>query len=305
VKYLIIGTGGTGGSIGGFLAMKGHDVTFISRGANLEAFKKNGLELKSGVKGNHQITDINFVSADDYKDKADVIFVCVKSYSVSTIIDLVEKATHKDSIIIPIMNGYNMGDSISKEITLGHAIEGCIYISAFVESPGTIVQLGQLFKVVFGQKSTQSIDTSKLKEIQTDLQESGIDTILSENIERDTFKKFTFISAYAACGAYYDITAEGMQREGEYQETFKGLCKEIETIGQALNLELDVDIVEANMNILHSLTPDTTASMQKDMKAGKAYEMDGLVFETYRLGQAHGISTPNYKKIASHFNFSK
>ena len=216
-----------------------------------------------------------------------------------------EKAAHDETIIIPIMNGYNMGASISKHLSVGHAIEGCIYISAFVESPGTIVQLGSLFKVVFGQKADQQINTDKLKHVKNDLEESGIVTLLSEHIERDTFKKFTFISAYAACGAFYDITAKGMQEETEYRQTFIGLCKEIEQIGKALNLELDVDIVEANLNILHSLTPDTTASMQKDMKAGKAYEMDGLVFETVRLGRQLGVKTPNYNKIAKHYNFIK
>lgn len=305
MKYLIIGAGGTGGSIGGFLAMKGHDVTFLSRGENLKSFKQNGLILKSGIKGEHQIKSINFLSAEDYKEKADVIFVCVKGYSVESIIPIIKKAVHNETIIIPIMNGYNMGATISNELSVGNAIQGCIYISAFVESPGTIVQLGQLFKVVFGQNSRQNIEAELLNNIQKDLQESGIETLLSEHAQRDTFKKFTFISAYAACGAYYDITAEGMQKDTDYRATFIGLCKEIEQIGKALKLDLDVDIAEANLKILQSLTPDTTASMQKDMKAGKAYEMDALVFETLRLGQELGIETPNYKKIAMHFNFDK
>ncbi len=303
MKYLIIGTGGTGGSIGGFLAMNGHDVTFLSRGANLKAFKEDGLLLKSGIMGEQRINTIKVVSADTYTDKADVIFVCVKGYSLESIRPIIKKAAHKESIIIPIMNGYNMGEALSKDLSVGSAIEGCIYISAFVESPGTIVQLGPLFKVVFGAKSTQNIDNERLRKIQADLQGSGIETLLSDHIERDTFKKFTFISAYAACGAYYDITAAGMQEEGDYRQTFIGLCREIEQIGQALKLDLDVDIVETNLEILHSLTPDTTASMQKDMKSGKPYEMDGLVFETLRLGRQLGIETPNYKKIATHYNF--
>ncbi len=43
MKYLIAGTGGTGAAIGAFLASEGKDVTFIARGAHLEAMKKNGL----------------------------------------------------------------------------------------------------------------------------------------------------------------------------------------------------------------------------------------------------------------------
>jgi len=305
MKYLIVGTGGTGGSIGSFLAMAGKDVTFISRGKNLERFKEEGLFFKSGIKGDHQIKNARFVSEEEYTEKADVIFVCVKGYSVKNILSIIEKAAHEKTVIIPIMNGYNMGATISRDLKLGQALEGCIYISAFVESPGTIVQLGPLFKVVFGQTEGQTVDRSILEAIKNDLADSGVDTTLSSDIQRDTFKKFTFISAYAACGAYYDITAEGMQGDTEYRVTFMDLCKEIEGIGKGLGLNLDVDIVEANLTILHSLTPDTTASMQKDMAAGRKCEMDGLVFQVIRLGKSLGITTPVYDKIGKHFGFEK
>ncbi len=303
MKYLIIGSGGTGGSIGGFLGLSGKDVTFISRGANLKAFQEHGLYLKSRIKGDHCIKNIKFTSEEAYQDQADVIFVCVKSYSVAAIIRLIEKAAHQDTVIIPIMNGYQMGESISQKTSVGHPIEGCIYISAFIEKPGVIVQLSDLFRVVFGPNATQSANQTILQTIVEDLRSCGIDAILSDNIQRDTFKKFTFISAYAACGAYYDIPAGEMQQNERYRNTFIDLCKEIEAVGQALNLELDIDVLETNLRILDSLTPDTTASMQKDMKAGKTCEMDSLVFETLRLAKSLHIPAPNYSKICEHFGF--
>ena len=50
-KYLIIGTGGVGGSIAGFLALGGKDVTCIARGEHLETIRREGLYLRSGVLG--------------------------------------------------------------------------------------------------------------------------------------------------------------------------------------------------------------------------------------------------------------
>ncbi len=52
-KYLIVGTGGVGGSIAGFLALAGKDVTCIARGKHLEAIREKGLHLRSDLKGNH------------------------------------------------------------------------------------------------------------------------------------------------------------------------------------------------------------------------------------------------------------
>ncbi len=44
-KYTIVGTGGTGGAIGSYLAKAGKDVTFIARGNNLKAMNESGLKV--------------------------------------------------------------------------------------------------------------------------------------------------------------------------------------------------------------------------------------------------------------------
>ncbi|MDE2802550.1 MAG: 2-dehydropantoate 2-reductase, partial [Chloroflexota bacterium] len=43
MKIAVYGTGGVGGYFGGRLARAGEDVTFIARGAHLEAIRANGL----------------------------------------------------------------------------------------------------------------------------------------------------------------------------------------------------------------------------------------------------------------------
>ena len=90
LKYLIAGTGGVGGSIAGFLALAGKDVTCIARGEHLAAIREYGLRLHSDLKG-EQTLKIPAYTAEEYAAlasssadcKADVIFVCVKGYSVT------------------------------------------------------------------------------------------------------------------------------------------------------------------------------------------------------------------------------
>ena len=45
MKIAIIGAGAIGGYVGVKLALAGEDVTFIVRGANLEAIRNNGMKL--------------------------------------------------------------------------------------------------------------------------------------------------------------------------------------------------------------------------------------------------------------------
>ena len=43
MKFAILGAGGTGGCVGGYLAHAGNDVTFLARGAHLATMQKDGL----------------------------------------------------------------------------------------------------------------------------------------------------------------------------------------------------------------------------------------------------------------------
>ena len=95
-----------------------------------------------------------------------------------------------------------------------------------------------------------------------------------------------------------------MQEEGKYRQTFRKLCEEIKEIGNKLEIQLEVDITRANLKIVDSLTPDTTASMQKDMTNGRKTEMDGLVFEVVRLANKLEIHVPFYSMIAKHFGYT-
>lgn len=45
-RYLIVGAGGTGGSIAGYLAHAGYDVTVIARGKHLTAMREHGLQIQ-------------------------------------------------------------------------------------------------------------------------------------------------------------------------------------------------------------------------------------------------------------------
>ena len=302
MKYLIIGTGGIGGSLGGFLASKGNNVTFIARGSTLEILKNQGLKIKSGIKGEMQLPKVNAFSGEEYDDKADVIFVCVKDYSLDSVIPLIKKASYKNSIVIPLLNGYGVGENISRKLNSLHVVDGCIYISAFIEAPGSIIQLGSLFKLVFGTRKGVNIDPALLNNIKNTLIDCGIDAILSDKIETEVFKKFSFVSPCAACGAFYDIPIGPMQKVGKYRETFLKLCQEIKEIGNRLNLDFDGDLVEINFKILDTLMKDTTSSLQKDIKAGNNTEMNSLIFNVVRLAENLGVDVPVYRKIADFFD---
>ena len=301
-NILIVGTGGVGGSIAGFLALDGHNVTCIARGEHLKSILDNGLYLKSDLKGEHFL-NVKACTAEEYNDKADIIFVCVKGYSLDdSIKSVIEKAAKEDTLVVPILNVYGTGTKISNMVPEVTVLDGCIYIVGFVSGKGEITQMGKIFRLVFGARKEAPVEMSRLEEIQSMLVHAGIKADLSDDINRDTFVKWAFISAMACTGAYHEVTMGALQHEGEERDTFIGLSRESAQIAEKCGIIFKEDPIKYNLMVIDKLDPESTASMQKDIEKGHQSEIKGLLFDMIELGEKYDIDMPTYRKVVKKFS---
>lgn len=301
MKYLIIGSGGTGGAIGGFLALAGNDVTLIARGSHLDAIKRSGLKLKSGIKGDVVIKNIKVCTMEEYSETPQVAFVCVKGYSLDDARKLLERCADENTIIIPVLNIYGTGEMLRNALPGKHVLDGCIYITSYISAPGEISHGGKLFKVVFGENDGSRSEV--LDKIAAELTESGIRAEIPDDIKSACYEKFTLISMMATAGAYFDTDCGHLNADSEKREFCRSLLNESTAIAKALGLKLSDNIIEKNMHYLETAAPETTASMQKDLKKGGKSEVDGIVFEPVRLGRRCGVETPAFLKAAVALGF--
>ena len=300
MNYLVVGTGGVGGSIAGFLALADKEVACIARGKHLEAIRRQGLHLKSDLKGEHYLSLPAF-TAEEYTGQADVIFVCVKGYSIDSIADVLRRAARPDTLVIPILNVYGTGPRIGHLVPGVNVIDGCIYIVGFVSGEGEVSQMGNVFRMVIGARPEQGIPTERIEAIAEEVRTVGIKVDVSDDINRDTFVKWSFISAMACTGAYFDVPMGEVQHEGEVRDTFIGLSRESSEIGRRLGIPLPDDLISYNLNIIDKLDPHSTASLQKDIARGHQSELQGQLFDLITLGEQLKVDMPTYKKVTEKF----
>lgn len=297
MKYLVIGAGGTGGSIGAYMTEAGKDVTLIARGEHLKKMQQQGLRMETTAKGDYTVYPIQVRDMEHYEEQPDVIFVCVKGYSLQEVVPFIRRVAKESTIVIPILNIYGTGGKLQEQLPELLVTDGCIYIAGEVKEPGTILLKGNIFRIVFGVRNPEEL-RPELFQIAKDLQESGIDGVLSDNIRRDALQKFAYVSPMAACGLYYHVSAGEIQKTGEPRDTFVKLIKEVDALAVAMEVPFLVDIVTTNLQILDALTPEASTSMQRDIYAGKSSEIDGLIYEVVRMGQQYGVPTPVYEMVA-------
>ena len=316
MKYIIIGAGGTGGILGFYMTKAGKDVTLIARNAHLEAMKKQGLSVQKMWTNETETIPVSAESMESYEakgEKADVILVCVKKYSLDSCIPFIQNISHKNTIVVPVLNVYGTGAYLQEKLPKILVTDGCIYVSANIKQAGVLLQHGEILRVFFGVREKEDLKKLNgqldgeykaerlLKKIAQDFKDSGIDGILSDNIKRDALTKFSYVSPIGTAGLYLHAVAGDFQREGEARELFKTLIREIVTLANAMGITFEEDLVERNLKILSNLPEEATTSMQRDVMEGKQSEIDGLVYEVVRMAEKYGAEVPAYRRAAEKF----
>src|SRR5215813_2645622 len=124
-----MGSGGLGGYFGGLLVQAGEDVTFIARGANLDALRTHGLRVQSRLTGDFTRP----VSAtDDLKSigKVDLILFSVKTYDLEAAAACLPCLIGPHTMVLPLQNGIESSERLARILGPTPVLGGTAYVIA-------------------------------------------------------------------------------------------------------------------------------------------------------------------------------
>ena len=76
----------------------------------------------------------------------DVIFVCVKRYSLDDAADSYKRTADPHTVVISILNIYGTGGKLQEMLPDLTVTDGCIYIASQIKEPGKILMSGKIFR---------------------------------------------------------------------------------------------------------------------------------------------------------------
>ena len=129
MKIAIMGTGGVGGYYGGLLARRGHDVTFIARGAHLKAIQEEGLRLNS-VHGDYHIFPAKATDEPIEIGPVDVLLFCTKTYATADGARQIKPIVKPETTVMSLQNGVESAEQIGTIIGMGNMIGSTTWISS-------------------------------------------------------------------------------------------------------------------------------------------------------------------------------
>ena len=202
------------------------------------------------------------------------------------------------TVAIPLLNGVSAPAILEKHLPGCDVLGGCVYISAHVEKPGTVRQVGSVQRVLFGKQGIEKEENAaRYGYIQRMLAKSGMDVALTEQIDVEMWSKFVFLSPFAGVTTLFKRSISEVLADSESFETVKRMIGEIEALARAKNIPLPKDIAEVTLEKAQAFAPLTKTSMQVDREKGRPMELEHLIGYVCREGAALGISTPTYNTV--------
>ncbi len=296
-NYLIIGAGGSGGVLAHDMTRAGLYVTSIARGEHLRAIRANGLTIRRPWNRTSECLKIKATDMQHYSERPDVIFLCVKDYSLKDCYSFIRSVSKRSTIVIPLLNGLISSRKVREDLPEYTVPGGLIYVSANISEPGYVEQHGKLVRVAFGMQNEKDKREIPFL-VSEDMKSRGLDVKFTETIERDIFEKFSYVSPAGTAGLFYGAAAGDFQKPGEPRTMFMTMIREIMTLAFAMGCPFEDDYVKMNLEIMDGLLPSATTSMQRDVTAGRTSEIDALLFEVLRLGKKYRVSMPAYEMAA-------
>jgi 2-dehydropantoate 2-reductase len=312
MKICIVGAGAIGGMLGVKLALTGHDVTLILRGANLEAVQQNGLTLIE-ENGNELLAKPIKATANlAQAGVQDLIILGLKAHQVSAVAADLPPLMHSGTRVVTMQNGIpwwyfhklpgnytgmpvravDPDGLIAQSIPIDSVIGSVVYPASEVIRPGVI-------KVIEGNRFTlgeiDGTDTPSLRAISDAFKAAGFKAPVSTDIRSEIWLKVWGNLSFNPISALTHATLEDICLYPPTRALAASMMTEAQTIGEKLGVQFKVSL-EKRIAGAQAVGAHKT-SMLQDVEQGRALELQALVASVLELGQITHTPTPTIEAV--------
>jgi len=307
MKIAIVGAGAIGGYVGTQLAHAGEEVTFIARGATLEALRTRGIRLVMGDGSERAVPQVNATSDYAAAGAHDVVILAMKAHQVEAVAAEVPKLFGPDTLVVPMQNGipfwyfHRHGGplegskvrSVDPTGVIGENIPceriiGCVvYPAAELVAPGVVKHIeGDRFPV--GEPDGSS--SERVKRLSDCFTRCGLKAPVLDNIRAEIWLKLWGNLTFNPISALSRATLAAICQYPPTRGLSHGMMTEAQSVAGKLNISFRVPIekrIAGAERVGHHKT-----SMLQDVEAHRPLETDALLGSVIEMARLTDTPTP-------------
>jgi 2-dehydropantoate 2-reductase len=312
MKVAVIGAGAIGGLVGARLALAGEEVTFIVRGASLEAIHSRGFKLIA-PDGSEQVAN-DVAATNDYAAAGpqDLVVLATKAHQLEAIVADLPALIGPETVIVPMQNGIpywyfhrHGGEyegrpvrSVDSHGRLAESIAparvlGCVvYPASELVSPGVVKHVeGERFPL----GELDGSISERAQRVAAAFERAGFKAPLLPDIRAEIWLKLWGNLTFNPISGLTRSTLLDICRHPEGRELAAGMMREAAEVASKLGIRFRVSL-EARIAGAEKVGRHKT-SMLQDIEAGREPEIDALVGSVAELGRLTETPTPRIDTV--------
>lgn len=294
----IAGIGGVGGYYGALLANAYQQsphvkVSFIARGAHMQAIKENGLLLEKDS-GNITAHPHTVTYNPALLGPLDLIIFCCKGYDLPAFAASFAPCITPNTVLLPLLNGVGATQVLQQLYPQARTLYGCTYLVSKITAPGTVKMIGDMNQLLFGNPNMPDQELEKIDNI---LKATGANISRHHNIQQKLWEKFSFISPIATATSGLNSTIDAIIADDNKKTTLTNLMQEVLLLATAEGITLPADTLDTNLARAAKMPAGATSSMHNDFKAHKNTELEMLTGYVVQQAATHHLHLPTYHHL--------
>jgi 2-dehydropantoate 2-reductase len=312
MKVCIVGAGAIGGMLGVQLALTGEQVTFICRGANLEAARGNGIRLILEDGSERHACPVS--ATDQIADAGvqDVVILAMKAHQVAPVANEVRTLFGPETVVVTMQNGIpwwyflrlpgphqgtrieavDPGGVIAASIEVDRVIGCVVYPASEIIAPAVIRQIeGNRLSV----GELDGADTPRVKRIAELFRKAGFKSPVTTDIRSEIWLKLWGNVTFNPISALCHATLVDICQFPASRQLAARMMLETQRIGEQLGVHFRVSL-ERRIAGAEGVGKHKT-SMLQDVEHGRTLELDALVGAVIELGRITSTPTPNIDAV--------
>ena len=295
MKIAMMGSGGVGGFFGGRLAGAGYDITFIARGAHLQAMRENGLAIENEAQGDLHVANVKATEDPASIGGVDLVMISVKLWDTEAAARAIAPILGPDTGVLSLQNGVIKDDILRRHFGPERVMGGVGYVATHVARPGVIRQVGTMQRVIVGEYDGRVSPRARF--LHEALTASGVKAEVSPDIRRSLWEKYVFLVGLSGATTTMRSPIGAIRSQPRARAFLHELMREAVAVGRAHGVALAEAYADERLAFADGLPADMTSSMHHDLERGNPLEVDWLSGGVVQLGEAVRVPTPANRAV--------
>lgn len=294
-NILIYGAGGVGLYLAARLALAGQSVTLKARDATVQAARQSALLLQlngasqpvEGVRVVDRLGDGRF----------DIALIATKSWQVAQAAAEIAPHLAPGGRVLTLQNGVDAAPRVAETLPPAQVLAGILFVAVARVGVLAVQRTGPAARLRVGSFARAPSDANDVALLAV-LSAAGVDCEWVPDIRRALWKKLSFIATFGGIGALSGATAGQARAVPQTRALFLQALQEAQTVAQGLGVGLDAQDLAENLHAWeHGLSPEATASLQRDLAAGRPSELEDQSGAIVRHAARLGLAVPIHETI--------